>query len=99
MLVVKYVTADGVTRENQLLVSGWWAFARHFHYVPEIALSLAWTLPALFEHAIPYFYVVFLTGLLLHRSFRDEARCSAKYGDDWKKYTQRVPYHILPGIL
>jgi len=80
-------------------MSGWWGIARHFHYVPEILLSLAWTLPVLFDDLLPYFYVIYLTGLLLHRSFRDEKRCADKYGSDWKKYTQKVPYHIVPWLL
>lgn len=30
--------------------------------------------------------------MLLHRNSRDEAKCARKYGDDWKRYKQLVPY-------
>ena len=56
----RYETSDGKTKESLLLISGWWGIARHFHYVPEILGSFFWTVPALFDHVMPYFYVIFL---------------------------------------
>ena len=82
-----------------LLTSGWWGLARHMHYVPEIMASFFWTLPALFENFIPWFYVIYLTILLMDRLFRDQTRCKAKYGKYWDQYCQAVPYMIIPGVL
>jgi len=93
-----YVTADGKRRESLLLASGWWGIARHFHYVPEITLALLWSLPAGFTHFVPYFYVFFLTILLVDRATRDDRRCRKKYGAYWDEYCRRVPWKILPGI-
>ena len=93
-----YTTADGRQHENLLLVSGWWALARHFHYVPEIALALAWSLPAGFTHFVPYFYVVYLTILLTDRATRDDQRCRRKYGASWEEYCRRVPWKMIRGI-
>ena len=93
-----YVTADGSKHESLLLVSGWWAVARHFHYVPEIILALAWSLPAGFSNFVPYFYVVYLTILLTDRATRDDRRCRRKYGAAWEEYCRRVPWRILRGI-
>jgi 7-dehydrocholesterol reductase len=98
VIVARYVPADGTPRESLLLVSGWWGVSRHFHYLPELALSAAWTLPAGFTHLLPWFYVVYLTILLVDRQGRDERRCAAKYGADWERYRQRVPWRIIPGI-
>jgi 7-dehydrocholesterol reductase len=72
--------------------------ARHFHYVPEILLALSWALPAGFGHALPYFYVVYLTILLVDRAGRDDLRCRQKYGAYWDDYCARVPSKIIPGI-
>jgi 7-dehydrocholesterol reductase len=94
-----YTTSDGQQRRNVLLASGWWGISRHFHYLPEILGAFFWTLPVLFTHALPWFYVVFLVILLTHRAFRDDERCRAKYGDDWARYCEKVPYKIIPGIL
>ena len=94
-----YVTERGEHKESLLLASGFWGIARHFHYVPEILGAAFWTLPALFSHALAWFYVVFLTMLLTDRAFRDDNRCAAKYGADWDAYREQVPYKILPGIL
>lgn len=94
-----YRTADGQTRENLLLVSGWWGVARHFHYVPELMLAAAWSMPAGFDHFIPWFYWLFLFILLMDRSVRDEKRCAAKYGDSWKAYMARVRWRVLPGVF
>ena len=94
-----YTTLSGDTKENILLASGWWGVARHFHYVPEIIGALCWTLPALFLNVTPYFYVVFLTVLLVDRAFRDESRCRKKYGAAWQAYCQLVPYKIIPYVI
>ena len=97
-MVAKYVTSDGEERESLLLLSGYWGLSRHFHYVAEIGLALAWTLPAGFAHIVPYTYVVFLTALLVDRAGRDDRRCRAKYGADWERYCERVPWRIIPYI-
>ncbi|KAF0692569.1 Aste57867_16381 [Aphanomyces stellatus] len=99
-----YITAAYTTEKNEkkqslLLTSGWWGLARHFHYIPEILASLCWTLPALNSSFVPYFYVFYLTLLLTDRAFRDDARCRAKYGQDWTKYCAAVPQLIVPGVF
>jgi len=99
LLHVSYTLSCGMNKETVLLTSGWWGVARHFHYVLEIVGSFCWTLPALFIAPTPYFYVVFLTILLVHRSFRDEERCSNKYGSGWQRYKEIVRYRMIPGIF
>lgn len=99
-LVAKYRTEKGEERESLLLLSGYWSWARHFHYVPEIAASLAWCMPALTTAALPYFYAVpYLCLLLTDRAFRDDARCKEKYGKYWEQYCRAVPFKIIPGVL
>ncbi len=97
-MTAKYVTADGKERESLLLLCGWWGLSRHFHYVTEIGLALAWTLPAGLAHLVPYTYVAFLTALLVDRAGRDDRRCRAKYGADWDRYCERVPWRIIPHV-
>ncbi|KAI7754265.1 hypothetical protein M8C21_033542 [Ambrosia artemisiifolia] len=75
-----------------------WGLSRHFHYVPEIMAAFFWTVPALFDNFLPYFYFVFLTILLFDRAKRDDDRCRSKYGKYWKTYCNKVPYRIIPGI-
>lgn len=94
-----YITERGEQKESLLLVSGWWGIARHFHYWPEILGAFFWTVPALFVNVLPYFYVVFLTVLLVHRSLRDEERCQKKYGKYWDEYCQRVPGKWIPSFI
>lgn len=99
LLSARYTSTSGEERENLLLVSGWWGIARHFHYVPEILGAFFWTVPALFTNVLPFFYVVFLTFLLLDRALRDEKRCAKKYGEDWNTYCEKVPYKMIPKIF
>ena len=67
--------ADGIKKKSLLLASGWWGISRHFHYIPEIAASVLWTVPTACEgHLIPFFYAVYLTILLTDRAFRDDVR-------------------------
>jgi 7-dehydrocholesterol reductase len=98
IIVADYMTANGEKHQNILLVSGFWGVARHFHYVPELAIAAAWSLPTGTRHFLPYFYLMFLTILLVDRAGRDDLRCKTKYGSAWQEYCRRVPYKILPGI-
>ncbi|MSS73801.1 MAG: hypothetical protein EXS64_20280 [Candidatus Latescibacteria bacterium] len=81
-----------------LLTSGWWGVARHFNYVGDLTMGLAWCLPCLFDHLLPYFYIIYLTALLIHRERRDNTLCLAKYGRDWEAYCQKVRWRILPRL-
>ena len=99
VIKAKYTTEDGQVKETVLLLSGWWGVARHFHYLPEIMAALCWSLPALFYSPIPYFYVMFLVTLLLHRLGRDDERCQHKYGSHWEEYCKLVPYKLFPGLF
>jgi 7-dehydrocholesterol reductase len=99
VIVGNYVTEAGEKKQSLLLASGWWGVSRHFHYIPEVLGAFFWTVPAMFDHFLPYFYVVFLAILLTERAFRDDNRCAFKYGEDWKSYCERVPYKIVPGVV
>lgn len=98
LIQAEYQTTDGAIKQTVLLASGWWGLARHFHYLPEILGAFFWTVPALFAHLLPYFYVIFLTVLLIHRSLRDEEKCRLKYGAYWLEYCRIVPSRIIPGL-
>jgi len=98
LIEASYTTSDGKEQSNLLLASGYWGIARHFHYVPELLLALAWTLPAGHTRVLPYFYFTFLFILLVDRAGRDDRRCEAKYGQAWHEYRRAVPYKILPGV-
>lgn len=94
-----YTTQTGERKQTILLASGWWGIARHFHYIPEILGAFFWSLPALFTNFMPYFYVLFLTILLIDRAYRHDKRCADKYGVYWDQYCERVPYKIIPFIF
>ena len=93
-----YESADGIQRVNLLLASGFWGLARHFRFVSELLAALSWSLPALFDHFLPYFYLVFVTILLWHRLYRDEERCRRKYGKDWEAHCRKVPCKLIPYV-
>ncbi|CDF39235.1 unnamed protein product [Chondrus crispus] len=94
----QYVTGDGKKRRSLLLASGWWGVSRHVNYVFEIALTFCWSVPAGGTGVIPYVYVMFLTILLTDRAYRDEVRCSEKYGKYYEEYCRLVPYKMIPGV-
>ncbi len=94
-----YTTQNGETKQTLLLASGWWGMARHFHYIPELIGSLSWSLPALFNDFMPYFYFVYLTILLVDRAYRHDQRCANKYGAAWDAYCEKVPYKIIPYLF
>ena len=38
-------------------------------------------------------------GKIKDETFRDDLKCSIKYGDYWKQYCKKVPYKIIPFIF
>lgn len=96
--VASYQTEEGEQKENLLLASGYWGIARHFHYVPELVGAFCWSIPGLFTHFYPYFYVCFLTILLVDRARRDDLRCLGKYKESWVLHCEKVPYKIIPYV-
>ncbi len=99
LIFAKYKTPSGMEQENVLLASGFWGLARHFHYLPEIGAAFFWTVAAGFQFFAAWFYVLFLTILLVHRTFRDEEKCANKYGAYWDAYKKKVKWKIIPGIF
>ena len=95
----EYVSFDGKTYQSNLLASGWWGKARHMNYTGDLLGSLAYCLACGFEHLLPYFYIIYMTILLVHRCYRDEHRCLNKYGKAWQSYSAQVPYRLIPGIF
>ena len=87
-------TASG----SLLLTSGFWGMARHMNYLGDLLMALAWCLPCGFASPLPYFYVVYLTILLVHRERRDNDTCAQRYGSDWDTYCAKVRYRIVPGV-
>lgn len=85
-------------RGTKLIIDGWWGKSRHINYFGDWIMAWAWCLPCGFEAAVPYFYVVYFAGLLVHREMRDDHCCREKYGKDWDKYCSIVKYHIVPYV-
>ncbi|XP_071797129.1 7-dehydrocholesterol reductase-like [Asterias amurensis] len=96
---VEYYSSDNKKRQSKLLLSGWWGIARHMNYTGDLMGSLAYCLACGVTHLHPYFYIIFMTILLVHRCVRDEHRCKAKYGSAWDEYTAKVPYRLIPMLF
>lgn len=88
---------NGRLKNSKLLIGGTWGIARHLNYTFEILSALMWSIPGGFSSPIPYIYVVYLTILLIHRTYRDEIRCSEKYNEYWELYKKIVPDLMIPG--
>jgi delta24(24(1))-sterol reductase len=82
-----------------LLIDGWWRFARKIHYTADIVMASCWALACGFGGILPYFYPVFFFVMIMHRATRDESRCREKYGADWDRYRQTVPYRFVPFLI
>jgi delta24(24(1))-sterol reductase len=82
---------------SKLLVDGWWKHVRKPHYTADLLLAILLSSTG-GKHLLPYFFVAFFAPMLLHRSHRDNARCATKYGKDWERYCEKVPYIFVPGL-
>ncbi|KAF7354784.1 ERG4/ERG24 ergosterol biosynthesis protein [Mycena sanguinolenta] len=83
---------------SKLLISGWWGRSRHPNYFGDLIMALAWSFPTGFSTPLTYFYFLYLLALLIQRQRRDDDACEKKYGKDWKKYVELVPYRIVPYV-
>ncbi|TEB36682.1 ERG4/ERG24 ergosterol biosynthesis protein [Coprinellus micaceus] len=83
---------------NRLLTSGFWAYSRKPNYIADWTMSLTWGACIGTATIIPYFYSIFFIVVLLHRCTRDFERCSKKYGKDWERYCEVVPYKYIPYV-
>lgn len=93
-----YRTDDGFEHCTKLIYAGLWRYSRHCNYFGDLILSLAMCLTCGFDSIIPYFYFIYMTILLIHRSERDNHKCQQKYGKAWMTYTKLVPYKIIPYV-
>jgi 7-dehydrocholesterol reductase len=97
-IIAKYTTADGVERTNLLLYSGFNGVSRHFHYVPDIMNLILYCLPTGFSRVLPWLYCIYLSSLLIDRTYRIDEKCHKKYGKYWEQYCQKVPYKLIPYV-
>lgn len=96
---VAHLTFLQTKRGTKLLTSGWWGMARKINYTGDYIMGFTWCMTCGFDSIVPYFYAIYFCILLVHRSIRDDHMCQEKYGDDWQRYKQMVPYRFIPGIV
>lgn len=65
----------------------------------DLCMALSWGLITGFGSFLPYFYICFFVVVLTHRVSRDMERCAKKYGKDWDRYCERVPYIFIPYVF
>jgi Delta14-sterol reductase len=84
---------------GRLLASGFWGISRHMNYTGDLLLALSYCMPCGFRSgSLPYFYLIYLLLLTIHREHRDDERCMLKYKAVWEEYCLRVPYRMMPFI-
>jgi 7-dehydrocholesterol reductase len=79
--------------------AGLWGIVRHPNYIGSITYTWAACLTCGDGHLLPYMEAILVTGMCIHRCFRDEARCKAKYGEAWAEYCQQVKFRLVPGVF
>ncbi|XP_064484426.1 delta(14)-sterol reductase TM7SF2-like isoform X2 [Ornithodoros turicata] len=84
---------------NRLLVSGTWGFVRHPNYLGDLLCTLALALPCGFKHVLPFYGLLATAIFLVVRTYEVERKCRERYGDLWRKYTERVKYRIVPYVF
>ena len=97
-IIAKYKTNGGEEHTSILSCSGYNGLVRHFHYLPDIINLFLYCSPAGFNHILPFMYFIYLTILLLDRTYRIDERCLKKYGKYWMEYCEKVRYRLIPGV-
>uniref|UniRef100_A0A8C4QG07 Delta(14)-sterol reductase TM7SF2 n=1 Tax=Eptatretus burgeri TaxID=7764 RepID=A0A8C4QG07_EPTBU len=83
---------------NYLLASGWWGWVRHPHYLGDIIVTMAWSLPCGLSYIVPHLYLFLCIFTLVNRAKVVEQDCHRKYGTAWEEYCRRVKYRFVPFI-
>lgn len=94
-----HLTYLNTKRGTKLITSGWWGAARKINYTGDWLVTFSWCLLCGFSSPIPYFQAVYFAILLVHRAIRDDMMCQEKYGDDWARYKEQVPYVFIPYVI
>lgn len=91
----RYLTTES---GGTLLIDGFWAYARKIHYTADLTMALCWAMSCGFRGVLPYLYPAFFFVMITHRAGRDFRRCAKKYGKDWDRYCEIVPYEFIPFV-
>ncbi|KAF2110181.1 ergosterol biosynthesis ERG4/ERG24 family-domain-containing protein [Lophiotrema nucula] len=83
---------------NKIFADGWYAKARKIHYTCDLFFALSWGLITGFSSPFPWFYPLFFSCMIIHRTIRDDEKCQERYGEAWTEYRRRVPYIFLPYV-
>merc|ERR1711871_860438 len=74
VLRASYTTSDGFEHSALLSVCGYQGLSRHFHYLPDIINLFLYCSPAGFMRVLPHLYFIYLTILLVDRTYRIDQR-------------------------
>ncbi|XP_015120862.1 delta(14)-sterol reductase [Diachasma alloeum] len=86
-------------RGKKLIISGLWGQVRHPNYLGDVIMNWSIAGVSLFTHEIiPYYPVLTLTLVLMHRAYRDHVRCKTRYGTAWSQYCCQVRALIFKRI-
>ncbi len=83
---------------GRLLISGWWGVGRKINYTGEIMVYSSYALCTGLSSWVPFLLPLWLLSLLIHRAWRDEQRCRAKYGALWDEYCKIARFRMVPFI-
>jgi len=97
---VVYKDSKGEIKQNWLVTSHLFSSTRYPNYFFEISASWFWCCSGEnIKNIFPLLYFIYITVLLVHRTYRDDIKCEKKYKDGWKEYKNRVKYKIIPYIF
>jgi hypothetical protein len=94
-----HLTYINTKRGTKLITGGWWGMARKINYTGDYLVTLSWCLLCGLNSPVPYFQAIYFAVLLVHRAIRDDGMCREKYGDDWDRYKEKVPYMFIPFVV
>ncbi|XP_045769565.1 delta(14)-sterol reductase TM7SF2 [Maniola jurtina] len=85
---------------KKLLLSSLWGVVRHPNYAGDMLIHAALAIPGIYSRQLIAAAPALITILmLLHRCWRDHARCRRRYGAAWLRYCKRVPSVLIPKVL
>jgi protein-S-isoprenylcysteine O-methyltransferase Ste14 len=84
--------------KGKLCTTGFWAITRHINYSMNVLFGFGMGLATGGALYTPLSAGMYLSNFIFNAIPSIEEYCKTKYGEEWQRYVEKVPWKLIPGI-